>query len=480
MKYLKRLKSKDSALTDRVIYVSSYVLKSQRPLVIEFTTNTFKKTYSGFDCYKEFIEDVFKSSRWQGYTIIFFSVDDSYFILQELAHTHEFPIHNSPVWFYWSLNRIKCIYFTNHFYYTTLDQIYNSMYTKLKQRYIKSFYRIDLITDEQITDAIKKGTEYTQIINYKLKRVYDSYRKLIFENTTIDPIRYMSIPSVVGAIWMTKYIPNGKFAQLNTYETQFVAKASFSGRKEIFKFCAESTDDVKIRYYDINSQYPHVMKNFALPIGYPTIYISELRSPMTKQIKRYPKFRSRIKPQTDMRNILNEFIKTPSKFHGFMRCKVKPNTHNIIPVLPSRHRHPKYKDVPRGEFFDCYRKVGVWYTDELELALLRGDTIEEVYEYHEYKKERQLFTEFINLFEKIKLANEGNEIRQLAKQHMNLLFGKQLQKIHNTNTMFTPNSNVPAGVAITSISRSRGKTIRSPLHKLTNTCPSDSEAVDRI
>lgn len=171
---------------------------------------------------------------------------------------------------------------------------------------------------------------------------------------------------------------------------EFVRRAYYGGRTEVFT--PHMTDGY---HYDVNSLYPHVMKENEFPIGYyEHIYDPE-------------------KAQTNYR-----FFKKYRKGAGIAEANVTvPDMH--IPPLPTRVDHGKLENkllFPVGSF------SGVWTYDELEKAEELGCTVEIIQTTYWYKT-APVFKEFVSYWEDIKLNAEGAK-REFSKLVQNSLYGK--------------------------------------------------------
>ncbi|WP_026829750.1 DNA polymerase [Exiguobacterium antarcticum] len=171
---------------------------------------------------------------------------------------------------------------------------------------------------------------------------------------------------------------------------EFVRRAYYGGRTEVF------TPQLEDGYhYDVNSLYPHVMKENEFPIGYyEHIYDPE-------------------KARTNYR-----FWKKYRKGAGIAEANVTvPDMH--IPPLPTRVEHGKLENkllFPVGSF------TGVWTYDELEKAEQLGCTVEVTQTTYWYKT-APVFKEFVGYWEDIKKNAEGAK-REFSKLVQNSLYGK--------------------------------------------------------
>ncbi len=154
----------------------------------------------------------------------------------------------------------------------------------------------------------------------------------------------------------------------------FVRGGYVGGRVEIFKMRGENLNG-----YDVNSLYPSCMFNSRIPTEY-------------------------ARPS---RNI-GEAI-------GFFDVTVKcPGLY--IPLLPLKME--KKLIFPNGNF------RGVFFSEELKLAIEHGYTIEKIHEGHEFYESKDLFSEYIDFFNRLKTDSKDEGARLIAKLMMNSLYGK--------------------------------------------------------
>ena len=166
-----------------------------------------------------------------------------------------------------------------------------------------------------------------------------------------------------------------------TYESREkdIRRAYYGGRVEIFQLTGEN-----LHYYDVNSLYPYVMKNFDMPVGIP----------------------------------VKNFCFTIDMF-GIAYCEIETPQNIQIPVLPYKQKTKQgYKLVfPKGKFFG-------WYcTPELQKAQELGYKIKVFYGY-EFQREK-LFTKYVDqLYEIKENATKGSVDFIKSKLLMNSLYGK--------------------------------------------------------
>ena len=222
------------------------------------------------------------------------------------------------------------------------------------------------------------------------------------------------------------------------------------GRTEVFSpyINAERFPGEEIKYHDVCSLYPFVCAFAELPIGNPEHYCGE---------------------SIDMSRFYN--VDAENHYMGFIRCKVRPNIHDKLGLLPCH-------DPISGRLeFPLHVMTGTWGTEELRLASDNGYDILEVYEVLHWPKEERSSTVmrgYVSFFLRMKQEAEGwkklgascdepseeekQEVsdrlfvanggiarirpelvrkdavnRQLAKLYLNSLWGKFCQKPHTDN-----------------------------------------------
>ena len=176
----------------------------------------------------------------------------------------------------------------------------------------------------------------------------------------------------------------------------FIRGSYFGGRTEIYKMRG-----AKLNYYDVNSLYPFVMRTMRLPLQH-ECYTREL---------------------TDALSFLDVDVKVPDTY---------------IPILPVKSDGKLI--FPSGTF------RGVFYSEELKLALSQGAKILKVYRGEQFTDAHDLFSEYIDYFYAQKENAEKGSARELiAKLLLNSLYGKygqreerEILKQHESETDFTP------------------------------------------
>lgn len=166
-----------------------------------------------------------------------------------------------------------------------------------------------------------------------------------------------------------------------TYESREkdIRRAYYGGRTEIFQLTGEN-----LHYYDVNSLYPFVMKNYNMPVGIP----------------------------------VKNYCFTLDKF-GIAYVEVEAPADIQIPVLPYKQKTKQgYKLIfPKGRF------TGWYCTPELQKAAELGYKIKIFYGYE--FQQAKLFEKYVDQLYEIKENSESGSVDYIkSKLLMNSLYGK--------------------------------------------------------
>ena len=171
--------------------------------------------------------------------------------------------------------------------------------------------------------------------------------------------------------------------------------AFFGGRTEAFTLYKEATEKEKINYYDVTSLYPFINKTGKYVLNHP-------------------------------RRIFDNFGLV-EEYEGLVKCRVLPPRGLLLPVLPKRIGGKLLFALCRTcaeekQQCSCQHQEnerafeGTWMTVELKKAIEKGYKILNIYEvwhfddiaqYDPKQKSGGLFTEYINMFLKLKQEASG-------------------------------------------------------------------------
>lgn len=209
--------------------------------------------------------------------------------------------------------------------------------------------------------------------------------KTIFEATEE---KLKTLQSVYGNenvryVWECDFDASLRLHPLTSYEDEVQnviehREMFYGGRTEVFSPYAKATEEVSIQHHDVTSMYPYICAHKMLPIGHPIIYFGHMCD----------------------RSRLSRIHSDP--YFGYVRCRVTPNVHCVLGLLPCKME---------GKLqFDLIPKVGVWFTEELLLAMSQGYVVEEIYEvlhFDSNNRSETYFREYMAFFMRIKQESEG-------------------------------------------------------------------------
>jgi len=209
--------------------------------------------------------------------------------------------------------------------------------------------------------------------------------KMIYHKT-IDKIKHLR--KVYGTdrvitIWECEFDQSLHHSPLSSYEKEICnliqdREMFFGGRTEVFSPYAKKNTEDSIQHHDVTSMYPYVCAHKVLPTGHPQIFFGSKCS-----LSRLSKLHS-------------------DPYFGYVRCRVIPNLNCRLGLLPMKQE---------GKLqFDLHPKIGVWFTEELYLALSQGYVVTDIYEVLHFDNENRsdtYFRGYMSFFLRIKQESEG-------------------------------------------------------------------------
>ena len=161
-------------------------------------------------------------------------------------------------------------------------------------------------------DLKQETIKYCEQDCISLYQVLDKFSKEIWKRERIDIFKYPTLSSLAFGIYRTNYLNNAKIPLINGELYQTLTESYTGGSVDVYKPRPEQK--VKVRRYDVNSLYPYVMKQYPMPVGYPTFFEGDItlieekpfgffevdvRSPIIK----IPLLQLRIKTKSGIRTI---------------------------------------------------------------------------------------------------------------------------------------------------------------------------------
>jgi len=214
-----------------------------------------------------------------------------------------------------------------------------------------------------------------------MRKAQDIYWKLF----QVDIESKITLSSLALTIFRMKYYDekNRPIHIPNKNEDNFIRRAYYGGHTDVYIPYGEN-----LYYYDVNSLYPFVMKEFPMPGGVPVWH----------------------------RNLEDKDL---NSLFGFIEAYVVCPKTIKRPFLPYRDKN-KTLIFPTGEF------IGVYYSEELKYARDLGYTVIPISGYL-FEKMESPFKDFVStLYEsRLKARNEKNEaLAYVYKILMNSLYGR--------------------------------------------------------
>ncbi|XP_022975380.1 uncharacterized protein LOC111474649 [Cucurbita maxima] len=237
----------------------------------------------------------------------------------------------------------------------------------------------DLIPHKsELLDYMKQDIRLLGGVMQKAQEIY-------WEVYQVDIESKITLPSLALSIFRSKYydVSNFPIHIPNKNEDTFIRRAYYGGHADTYKPYGED-----LYYYDVNSLYPFVMKEFPMPGGEP-VWHSNLQN----------------KDLDSMFGFIEAYVICPKTIKK--------------PFLPYRDKNDTLL-FPSGEF------VGVYYTEELKYARDLGYTVLPISGYL-FKKMESPFSSFVSsLFEsRLEARKSGNEaMSYVYKILMNSLYGR--------------------------------------------------------
>lgn len=251
------------------------------------------------------------------------------------------------------------------------------------------------ISKINIHNIKKNKTEISKYLKkdvFLLKNIIDIIRNKIYNEYNILIEKCITLSSLSFKIFRKKYMINENIYISNKKNIdKFLRKSYMGGIVNVFKPYGEN-----LEYYDINSLYPYSMLK-DMPIGEPKWYK-----------------KNQINNLSDINNIF-----------GFIEVEITV-PYAYIPILTHKNNQNILKL--------SYGKLkGVWFSEEIKLALKNGCIINKIINILEFKKEN-IFKNFVtDLYNK--RINTKNDIEKyIYKIILNSLYGRfgMKKEIHKT------------------------------------------------
>jgi len=269
------------------------------------------------------------------------------------------------------------------------------------------------------------------------------FRDLTF---AMDFFDYDTIGQMSHYYFQRFYLDPLVYTSLSLPETKWIRRAVYGGRTEVFvrylyDGAVEDSANKNIYYYDVNSLYPYIMEQRDLPGGDPIWYFPT-SSDAFREFSTELEYQPIVQPLTvEITNWIVYGLRHNVKdVYGFVDVEVTPPQDLMYPVLPER----RSVGSNTKNFFCLRNKRGVYYTEELKLAVSKGYVINQVFSFSQWQR-TCCYKNFVKDLKRLKLKAEGRNsngefdssltknksLRQASKLMQNSSFGKTIQRYND-------------------------------------------------
>lgn len=216
--------------------------------------------------------------------------------------------------------------------------------------------------------------------------IMQSFQDIYYKSYQADIINKLTIASLALSLFREKYYDENKhYIHIpNQNEDQFIRRGYYGGHSDAY-----TPYGMNLYYYDVNSLYPFVMKEFTMPGGTP-VWHSNLESMLLDSMFGY----------------IEAYVECPKSIKK--------------PFLPYRNKKDGTLIFPTGSF------IGVYYSEELKYARDIGYTIIPICGYLFEEMESPFKGYVHSLFESRSNAKKmgNNALSFVYKLLMNSLYGR--------------------------------------------------------
>lgn len=228
--------------------------------------------------------------------------------------------------------------------------------------------------DHQSLDQFNLAQNKEELIEYirqdirLLGGIMQKAQKLCWEHYSVDIVSTITCSSLALTIFRTKYYNEEDFPihLPSQNEEKFIRRGYYGGHTDVYKHRGEN-----LYYYDVNSLYPFVMKEYPMPGGTP-------------------------------RWVNNMILKDLDELFGFIEAYVECPASIDKPFLPRRDED-NILTFKGGEW------TGVYYSEELKHAVKLGYSVIPICGYIFEKKESPFIGYVSSLFNnRLQAKKDGN------------------------------------------------------------------------
>ena len=256
------------------------------------------------------------------------------------------------------------------------------------------------------TESIK----YCKLDCQSLHEVLTKFNELIFNNFSINIHKTLTLPALAMRIFKTHYMPVNTIFRLSGEVEQNIRQSYTGGAVDVYIphnrigsfFLPVKAMFTKLFYYDVNSLYPTIMANLAMPVGKPVAFEGDIR---------------KIEPVA----------------YGIFYCEI---------TSPSYIKHPILQRKIKGK--GTVAGLGTWHgwipSIEMDNAAKYGYTFQIIKGYQFEKG--FIFKEYVTKMFELRLQySKSHPMNLIAKLLLNSLYGKFGMRVESTKVeIFNLNS----------------------------------------
>jgi len=242
------------------------------------------------------------------------------------------------------------------------------------------------IENYNIWNLRDEAIKYCEIDCISLYQVLLKFNSLIFNLFHINIHKYPTLSSLAFAIFRINFLLENTIPQLTGQVAKDIRQGYTGGSVDMY--IPENIEGKKVFCYDVNALYPSVMKDWAMPIGKPTLFEGNIRE-------------------------IN-----PNAF-GFFYCKITAPNNLLHPILQT---HVKTVDgirtiAPLGTWFDMI------FSEEMDNAVKLGYKFEILWGYT-FKK-NYIFKNYVNILYGLRILHpKPDPLNYITKLLLNSLYGR--------------------------------------------------------
>jgi len=218
-----------------------------------------------------------------------------------------------------------------------------------------------------------------------LYQVIDAFSKQIFNLFRIDILKYPTLSSLAFAIYRSNFLKDDVKIPLISREMFNLFKKGYTGGAlDVFKPNGEN-----IFRYDVNSLYPHVMKECSMPVGNPIFFEGDIT-----------------KIDKDAFGLFKVDVETPKNLNiPVLQCKIKTVHGENKTIAPLG----TWRGMTHSNEINAYKKYGY------KFKIYCGYIFEQSH----------IFKEYVESLYELKLNSEkGSPDYIISKLLMNSLYGR--------------------------------------------------------